>query len=385
MSEYQTRSTTAAALDLANERLATGSVEDPPTLSPPSIPPLSTEQLLAAFASLASAISSLPASMAALVPTPTFVESKPAEGRLSLPDQPRAPKLATPPHFTGNLQESQNFLRQVLSNISMNPSAYPSTSHKILFLTSYLKGSAAAWFLGLVRRNASAYVEEQNAARRVKGDDLVTFNANFQFDTSIYPYVLPELTDWEAFLVYFNLNFADPNQRATAERRIRALRQTTSVAAYSSAFQSYCYDLDDTPRRVAEFFYDGLKPAVKDELHLRGKPTMLEPMIQLALAVDTRLMERNFERSTERLVSTTSSHTRISAITDAPPLRGGGPLSAEERKHRFDNRLCLYCGRPDHTVQNCRRREALKIASINDGLDTDLEGLERSGNDSPQA
>jgi hypothetical protein len=347
-------------------------------------PPVTNDQLVSAFAALALAVSSLRSAFAALIPTSSADQH---------PDHPKAPKVAAPPHFTGNIHESSNFLRHILSNISMAPSMYALTQQKILFLASYLKGSATAWFGGLLRRNATEYLDQRNILRRADGLLDLTFDANFQFDTSIYPYVLPELTDWAKFIIFFNANFADPNQRANAERKIRALRQITSVSIYASAFQSYCYDLDDTPRRIAENFYDGLKPAIKDELHQRGKPTTLEPMIHLALSIDSRLIEREFERSSERTsqYSATSSsynlprQARISAITDiADTPRPKGPLSDEERKHRFDNNLCLYCGKAGHTVQACRRsRNMIKISAVGDvPLDSSSSS---SGNDSPQA
>jgi hypothetical protein len=31
-----------------------------------------------------------------------------------------------------------------------------------------------------------------------------------------------------------------------------------------------------------------------------------------------------------------------------------GNLTPEERKHRMDNNLCLYCGKPGHKAQDCK-------------------------------
>ena len=31
-----------------------------------------------------------------------------------------------------------------------------------------------------------------------------------------------------------------------------------------------------------------------------------------------------------------------------------GKLTLEERKHRMDNNLCLYCGKPKHKAQDCQ-------------------------------
>jgi hypothetical protein len=32
------------------------------------------------------------------------------------------------------------------------------------------------------------------------------------------------------------------------------------------------------------------------------------------------------------------------------------PITPEERKHRFDNKLCLYCGKAGHVANDCRAR-----------------------------
>jgi len=42
----------------------------------------------------------------------------------------------------------------------------------------------------------------------------------------------------------------------------------------------------------------------------------------------------------------------INAFQGKP--RRQGKLTPEERKHRMDNNLCLYCGKPGHKAQDCR-------------------------------
>jgi hypothetical protein len=53
----------------------------------------------------------------------------------------------------------------------------------------------------------------------------------------------------------------------------------------------------------------------------------------------------------------------IRALDDKPNLeinafqgkpKKPGKLTPEERKHRMDNNLCLYCGKPRHKAQDCR-------------------------------
>ena len=45
-----------------------------------------------------------------------------------------------------------------------------------------------------------------------------------------------------------------------------------------------------------------------------------------------------------------------------------GPLSAEEKQHRRDKGLCLYCGQLDHLTLSCsnsKRNKRLQVAEIN--------------------
>jgi hypothetical protein len=46
------------------------------------------------------------------------------------------------------------------------------------------------------------------------------------------------------------------------------------------------------------------------------------------------------------------SNTEINAFQGKPKKRG--KLTPEERKHRMDNNLCLYCGKPGHKAQDCQ-------------------------------
>jgi hypothetical protein len=56
-------------------------------------------------------------------------------------------------------------------------------------------------------------------------------------------------------------------------------------------------------------------------------------------------------------------HPGIRALDDKPNLeintfqgkpKKQGKLTPEERKHRMDNNLCLYCGKPRHKAQDCK-------------------------------
>ncbi|KAK0517929.1 hypothetical protein OC835_008004, partial [Tilletia horrida] len=144
---------------------------------------------------------------------------------------PRGPKLRDPPSFSGNIRESQNFIFHVMANLASDTTRYGTVQRKILYFSSFLSGSALQWFLGLLRRNADQYIKAENALRAaaVPPQPLLVFDPNFQFDSTLYEFVIPELLDWQIFLRAFNATFDDPDRRATAERKLKNLVQKTSV------------------------------------------------------------------------------------------------------------------------------------------------------------
>jgi len=302
------------------------------------------------------------------------------------PVRPKSLKLADPPKFHGKLTESSQFVHAVLANVQSD-TRYDTVQKKILYFSSWLEGSPHKWFFALLRRNANAYLEQENLKRSqanatmTAGGTLLpmlVFDNHFQFDSELYPFVLPELVDWREFLRKFNLSYADPDARATAERKLKLLDQKNkSVAAYAAEYQSYCYELDDTPARVAQNFYSGLKKEIKDRVADHGKPHTLEDMIALAVTFENRLAERDFEKKEEEAIEKLrESRKREAAQKTKPPISGRlpnqanlrtsqiaaasptptsfkrGKLTVEERQYRFDNGLCIYCGQRGHFTKD---------------------------------
>ncbi|GAA5883776.1 hypothetical protein JCM16303_002366 [Sporobolomyces ruberrimus] len=323
----------------------------------------------------------------------------------STPSAPRA-KLNDPLKFSGRVKDSSHFIYAVLANLRQAEAQYSTDISRITYLSTWLEGSALQWFLGLLRRNAHDYLARENATQVNLGQDLLVFDTNFQFDSTLYPFVLNELLSFDTFLRFFNLSFANPDARSTAKTKLANLKQTTSVAVFASEFQSYCFDLDDTPWRIAEKFYKNLKPAVKDKVHARGKPDNLTDMIALAISVDNRIQEREAERREEerlqrparptyapavkvsvapnptrapittRIAATSNPPSRISstAPSSSRPASSYTRLSEADRQYRMDNRLCLYCGEPGHQKLQCPSRPALpsSVSAVSPSVTFDL-------------
>jgi len=163
-------------------------------------------------------------------------------------------------------------------------------------------------------------------------------------------------------------------------------------------------------------FYQGLPNHLQDLIANReqGKPTSFHAMYQLAITFDNHYWERNREqdrfrniekeaadshhRKQDRMAqfsaslqssapscpqsSTTPPQTAPSWSSQKPSrqpssivklpspstprvdlsdkLGRDGKLNGNERKHRIDNNLCLYCGSKDHKVDGCPRKQLVR-------------------------
>ncbi|GAA5864545.1 hypothetical protein JCM1840_000538 [Sporobolomyces johnsonii] len=255
--------------------------------------------------------------------------------------------------FSSRVKDSTQFVYSVMALLSDHTKWYNTIEKKILFFSLSLEGSALQWFLGLLRHNATNYFAQENLRRLAQYPPLepLTFNANFQFDSTLYPFVLPELVSFDAFLRYFNISFADPNARSTTKCKC-----------------------------ITSMFYANLKPAIKDEVHCRGKPGDLTSMITLAIQVDNYLLECKLEHPEESAFRDPRPLPRFDPSRapagppcfDMPRPSPGLPgprmaatnvtaflrLLPADREHQFNNHLCLYCGQPDHIINTCPTKPA---------------------------
>ena len=102
--------------------------------------------------------------------------------------------------------------------------------------------------------------------------------------------------------------FADPDELATANRDIRKLKQTKSVAAYFSEFTRLAniLDLNEKARRYQ--FEEGLSDEVKDALSVHPKqPDVFEDYVDEVSAIDNRLYARRESKRTHTSKSTTTT------------------------------------------------------------------------------
>ena len=232
------------------------------------------------------------------------------------------------------------FISQLKLYIAGNAHLFPSDFSKVMFAATYLRGKAFSW------------VEPK------------------LFKT---PVDVPFLADFDLFCSEMVRNMGDPDREKNMGKKLSALTQTSSAAAYRTDFDNVSQYLtwDDSALRAR--FYDGLKADVKDALsYVVDEPSDFKDFQDLAIRLDNRIYERKQEdrkgpskssslphRSSDRKATVTTQTTRVSSTGPAPMDLDGTrnrkfkPLTPEERAHRVANNLCLYCGKSGHRASDC--------------------------------
>lgn len=273
------------------------------------------------------------------------------------------PKIPDPPMFNGDRKELLPFLTKCQLKFEGQPSRFQNERSKVLYAGTRLEGAAFNWF--------QPYIKLWPA----------------DTPSELAP---TDIRDWKSFQRSLTRVYGDPNLAATAERELRRLRQTTSVADYAAKFESHKQYLSWNDMAFRDQFYLNLKDDVKDEIAPLGKPETLHDLKELAIRLDSRLEERRREyrptvahspaisrppnpRPTATIATTPAVTTPASTTATNPPtpaLRtpshttdgtvpmeldatGVWRLAASERERRRQHGLCGYCAGKGHITPNC--------------------------------
>lgn len=192
--------------------------------------------------------------------------------------------------------------------------------------------------------------------------------------------------DHKLLVEYLRTSYGDPDEKGTARRKLKGVRQNGSASAYFAELQQYIAVLGwKEQEQIVDRAIDGLKPHLKDEIARSNVlPKTLSDLISFVIPLDNRMYEREIERKHESKDSNKVTTTRTTvtsapaavatttrAFTNAPaPITNTnqrfaqatgqqgqsaprGPLSDAEKQRRRDNNLCLRCGDPGHVLVDC--------------------------------
>ena len=218
----------------------------------------------------------------ALTPTPTPTPAP----RPDPEDSPAKSYKANPPApFSGDREQIETFLSRCRHVFLVSPRSFAKETQKVLYASTYLEGVAYSWFKPILRAyEASLRPGSQTPAP-------------------------PEFTSFETFENSLTVMYGDPDLVKSMIRALKALQQTTTVAAYASEFRRISPYTGWTDDVLMGFFYDGLRGNVKD--CLTGDPTVpkfLDDLIALALKWDNRIIERLIEKRALQANTGTARH-----------------------------------------------------------------------------
>jgi len=255
-------------------------------------------------------------------------------------------KVAKPDLFYGERKKLQMFISQLELYFFFNAPDFPDEDRKVMFAATYLRGTAAQWFEPYLRDRMQKTPEE----RRPETNEV--FNG------------------FSTFMAKMKQNSGDLNEVRKATCTVMTIRQKTSVAAYTTEFQQAAAYLGDwLDKSLMEHYYRGLKDKVKNGLMIHEDPKDLNALINLAIKIDNRLFECRYQTNTPRQnnqrhtgnggdameldsANQKNSQKDKSKQPDKKP-RGSKPNWTEEQKKRYEQKLCIHCGKNDHMGWKC--------------------------------
>lgn len=300
------------------------------------------------------------------------VGNQPTEASSFTPTQAPAPTVITtqkkiilkPDAFSGNLEDTDNFLFAVENNIVANPASFPSEMDKVNYIAQLFKGKVLTWF--------RLWQHEKG------GLSKLTFNMVK-----------------EAIIA----NYGQSNLREIALLKMETIRQTSSVIKFTQEFNEYKNHLNYDQNALMDMYEARLKPEIRTNLLSKPDPKDLEELQNYAATIDRKLFNlsqrlplSSHAKSTKSL-SRPQFHPRIitnlphaipspvqktiakttTPISSAPhsavsmdidtdldlsSILVNGKLSTEEKERRKRLGLCPYdgCNAPGNCVKQALAR-----------------------------
>ena len=156
-------------------------------------------------------------------------------------------------------------------------------------------------------------------------------------------------------------------------------------------------------------FYNSLPDHIKDKVSCVGKPSTLSELHLLAQLINACYWEHKSEinRQTKPSAAPPSKSNKTPATSStnsggskaSPDVKGktssssstpkpdltlklgsNSKLTSDERKHRFNNKLCMFCGARGHMVKDCLKSTSMasKGRSVTTTPETKLEDSSES-------
>ena len=279
---------------------------------------------------------------------------------VSHPSESSRTKVHKPNTFDGiDSKKLCTFLVQCELNFQDRLKAFQTDRAKVTYMQSYLKGMALEWF----------------------ELDLLGFT-----DPDACPYWM---SNWQEFVIELQTTFGPHDPVADTKHQLNHLRMKDT-----HRINRYVVDFNRITSQIRGYgdgalwhhFYTGLPDRIKDEISRVGKPKTLNGLRALTQEIDAWYWECKEEvaRQTKSAPSTTTTTskstlgktekgksssgntTQIVSSSSNPTHKKSGKtaelseklgkdskLTADERKRRFDQGLCMFCSGSGHKAKEC--------------------------------
>ena len=289
--------------------------------------------------------------------------------------KPEKIKVRDPDTFDGsNPRKLRDFLVSCNLHFRDRPQVFASDEKRILFILSYLKGTALSWF--------------------EPGLNDPTNSAHWMWD---YPAFLSELED----------NFGPHDPVGDAEKSLHELtmKKGARIVKYNVDFWELASRVSWNEDALRDRYFRGLPLRLRTEVLRGGKPTTLAAMRLKAQEADniywmqeeeSRLESKNSgnngnpskkdppkssnsNNSPSKPSTNSSSNTPSSSSSSSKPSKApskdkpknsisdklgkNSKLTGEECERSMKEGLCLYCGEKGHLANNCTKSAAAKARS----------------------
>lgn len=190
-------------------------------------------------------------------------------------------------------------------------------------------------------------------------------------------------TTWEEFKNEFRSIFASGNEQEYAQTKIDNLKQTGAASKLLIEFNKYAASSGYNNTALQTKFLAALKPELKSQMAiLSSNPEITLKVLQnTAVAVDNTLFTQKLYKSQSKDSEPRGNESWRGRGNRGRSRFGNGrggsgnsgnqgrdngnhqgkdsrsyvrkPLTAQEKQHRRDNGLCLYCGNGGHMAAQC--------------------------------
>jgi len=244
---------------------------------------------------------------------------------------PRAHKINEPESFDGTHSKFSKFMTRLALVFSSDSTRYATDAAKIAYAASFLTGSAADWFQPYLKKTSGA----------------------------------TDFGSYREFTVALKNAYDDPDAQATAQRKLRNLKQgDKDCSTYHAEFATYATVLNYDDATKIQFFTEGANHHLKTAIAYQPSlPETFNQFVQLCIKLDNSMKLLNTQKPQPRTPAPAPSQakpTPTTATGTAPePMdlsnaqRRHGPISEEVRKYRCENNLCSYCSGAGHCRADC--------------------------------